>query len=198
MKIGNIVSQIKINVSEDFNVVESLDSIIQGLPTMVIGWDYVNKYFPNVDIINRKINDNTYWTFKKNEKRDIYEEDMYYFTQRAYNNLIKDIVYVFIDPILFNLKTIKKVLKKLESISNLIAYHHKNMVYIYGEKIIFGIDLELLEYIGFNRDKILSKIIKKTQVFLDEKYIFIEYKNRIENLDNQVKFIPYLHTIKNE
>ena len=72
------------------------------------------------------------------------------------------------------------------------------MVYIYGEKIIFGIDLELLEYIGFNRDKILSKIIKKTQVFLDEKHIFIEYKNRIENLDNQVKFIPYLHTIKNE
>ena len=69
------------------------------------------------------------------------------------------------------------------------------MVYIYAEKIIFGLDLTLLEFIGFNKEKILSKISKISQVFLSENQIFIEYKKRVENLDNQVKFIPYLYSI---
>jgi hypothetical protein len=197
MKIGNIVSHTKINVSDDFNVVESLDNIIQGLPTLVVGWDYVNKNFPDADIINRKIDDNTYWTFKRNEKRDIYEEDIFYFTRNAYKSLIKDIKYVFIDPIQFGLKTLKKVINKINSI-DIIGYYHKDMVYLYGDNIIFGIDLELLEYIGIDRNKILLKISSKCLVFLEEKDIFIEYKNSIEHIDNQVKYIPYIYSIKHE
>jgi hypothetical protein len=72
------------------------------------------------------------------------------------------------------------------------------MIYIHFDTFIFGIDLELIEFIGLDVDKFLSKIKNKSKVFLEKNTIFIEYKTRIENLDNQVKYIPYLYSIENE
>jgi len=195
MKIGNIVSTTNISVSEDFNVVQSLDKIIQGLPTLIIGWDYVRQNYPDYDIIDKKLSDNLFWTFKKTERRNVHEEDIYYFIQNCYNNLIKDIVYHFIDPFALTPKSIKKLLKKISS-SKSISYHHENMVYIYIENFILGVDISLLEFMGFSREKILSKIKTKTSIFLNKDMIFIEYKHRVEVFENQIKYIPFLYSIE--
>ena len=72
------------------------------------------------------------------------------------------------------------------------------MIYIYSDNFIFGVDLKLLEYIGLNTEKIKSKIISLSPVFLEHSDIFIEYKNIIEEFDNQIRFIPYLYSIKHE
>jgi hypothetical protein len=197
MKIANIVSLANINVSEDFNVVQSLDDIIQGLPTLIIGWDYVKKHYPDYNIITRELGPNLWWTFKKHEKRDLHEEDIYNFTERTYKNLITDVSYVFVDPIIMSGKKIRKIVKKICSLSSVIAYEHQSMIYLYGEKLIFGIDLSLLSFMNLNVDKLKEKIIKKSSIFLKDESIFIEYKKRVENLDNQVKFIPYLYSIEN-
>lgn len=197
MKIGNIVSVEKIDVSVDFNVVQSLDEIIQGLPTLIVGWSYVKKNYPDYDIIDRKLGDNLYWTFRKTEKRELHEEDIYNFKQMTYGYLIKDIDYVFIDPIQQNRKLIKKILKKIYSLEKKISYQHDNMIYLYGENIVFGIDLTLLEFIGLDPSKITQMISRNTHVSLTKEPIFIEYRKRIENLDNQVKYIPFLYSLEN-
>ncbi len=197
MKIGNIVSTTKIDVSVDFNVVQSLDEIIQGLPTLIVGWDFVKKNYPDYDIIDRKLGDNLYWTFKKTEKRELHEEDIYNFKQTTYGYLIKDINYVFIDPIQHNRQLTKKILKKLKSFKNIIAYHHDNMIYLYAENIVFGVDLTLLEFLGYSPSKITQMVSRNTHVSLIKENIFIEYRKRIENLDNQVKYIPFLYSIEN-
>ena len=72
------------------------------------------------------------------------------------------------------------------------------MLYIYAEKIIFGVDLKLLKYIGLDYKKIKDKIIRKSLVFLTNDKILIEYKNTVAELDNQVRYIPYLFSITNE
>jgi hypothetical protein len=197
MKIGNIVSTTKIDVSVDFNVVETLDEIIQGLPTLIVGWDFVKKNYPDYEIIDRRLGDNLYWTFKKTEKRELHEEDIYNFKQITYNHLIKDIKYVFVDPIQQKLRTIKKIIRKIKSCDKTIAYHHDNMIYIYCENVVFGVDLTLLEFIGILPSKITQMIRDYTHVFLNKESIFIEYRKRIENLDNQVMYIPFLYSIEN-
>jgi len=113
MLIANIVSVANVNVSCDFNVVKSLDLTVQGLPTLIIGWDYIKKHYPDYDIIDRKLSDNLYWTFKKTERRELHEEDIYNFVERVYKQLTKDIKYTFIDPIIFDRKTIIKLKKKI-------------------------------------------------------------------------------------
>jgi hypothetical protein len=197
MKLANIVTTTSVSVSKDFNVVKSLDETIQGLPTLIIGWDHVKKNYDNYDISNRVLAPSLYWTFKKTEKRDLHEEDIYNFTQLIYNNLVKDISYVFIDPIITKKKVIKKILKKIHTTKDITSYHHNDMIYMYGDKIIFGIDLNLIEFIGLNVDKVLLKIKSKSKHFLTKNTIFIEYKSRVENLDNQAKYLPYLYSIEN-
>jgi hypothetical protein len=198
MKIANIVSNQKVSVSEEFNVVVSMDDIIHGLPTLIVGFDYVNKNYPNFDVMDRKLGEKLYWTLKRTEKRDKYEEDLSWFINKVLTDLISDISYVFVDPIQYNAKTIRKIIRKFHSMENKITYQNGQMLYVYSDKIIFGVDLKLLKYIGLDYSKIKDKIIIKSSVFLTNDKILIEYKNTINELDNQVRYIPYLYSITNE
>jgi len=198
MKIANIVSQTDIQINQDFNVVKSMDEIIHGLPTLIIGFDYVNKNYPDFDILSFTIERNLYWTFRKNEKRDKYEHDLSLFITKVYCDLVQEISYIFIDPIHYNKKTLHKIIKKIKTLKNIISYVNNEMIYVYSDKLIFGVDLNLLGYIGFKKDMVKNKIKHLSSVFLEDSRILIEYKNIVEELDNQVKYIPYLYSIKNE
>lgn len=198
MKIANILSNNDVKAPIEFNVVNTLDEIINGLPTLIVGYDYVNKAFPDFDITNNKLADNLYWTFKRTEKRDKYEEDLNWFIKKAYLSLVKDILYISIDPIQHRPKTLFKIVRKLYSIDNKVAYLDGNMIFIYGDKIIFGVDLELFKFVGFDIDKIKNKIKDNCTHFLDKNSIFIEYKKVVQLLDDKVMYIPYLAYLKNE
>lgn len=197
MKVANIVSDSKVDVSKDFNIVKTTDEIIDKIPTLIVGWDFIKEKYPDYDILNKKLSDNVYWTFKKTEKRDIYEEDIFNFIELSYKSFVNKTTYIFIDPIHRSRKEIKKILKKIYSFKKIISYEHGHMIYIYGENLIFGVDLNLIEFIGLNINKIKTKIIQISNIFLTEKDIFIEYKKRVEILDNQVKYIPLLYSIEN-
>jgi hypothetical protein len=198
MKFANIVSTTKINVPQDFNVVQSMDEIIHGLPTLIIGFDLTDKLFRNYDVGNIKVTDNVYWTTKKTESRDKHNIELEWFKHFAYHELIKDINYIFVDPIQYKKKSLLKILKKIYTIPNKISYQHNDMIYIYSDKFIFGVDLKLIKYIGLDISKIKRKIINVSSVFLEGADIFIEYKYIIDDMENQVRFLPYLYSIKNE
>ena len=198
MKFANIVSTTQINVPQDFNVVQSMDEIIHGLPTLIIGFDLTDKLFPNYDVGNIKVTDNVYWTTKKTESRDKHNIELEWFKHFAYHELIKDINYIFVDPIQYKKKSLLKILKKIYTIPNKITYQHNDMIYIYSDKFIFGVDLKLIKYIGLDIPKIKRKIINISSVFLEGADIFIEYKYIIDDMENQVRFLPYLYSIKNE
>lgn len=194
MYIANIITNSNINVDKYFNVSNSLDNIIPNLPTLIIGWDIVKTINPYADFIDKKLSENTYWTFKKIERRDIYESDLYDFISLSYQNLIKDISYQFVDFIQdLNVRTtFKTILKDKQK----ITYQHQSMLYIYSDKIIYGIDLNQGAYLEYDTETILHKLKITSKVFLDDK-IITEYNDIIEMLDNQIKYIPYLYYIEN-
>ena len=55
--------------------------------------------------------------------------------------------------------------------------------------------LNLVEYIGFDVDKVRKKVKDKSIVFLEGEEILIEYQNHLERLDNDIKLIPFLYSI---
>jgi hypothetical protein len=197
MKIANIFSKSNIEVPQDFNVVTSFGDIIEGLPTLTIGYEYVNEHYPDFDITNTCLGGNLYWTFRKNEKRDKYEQDLRWFISKVYGDLVNKISYIFVDPIQYKTKTLVKIVKKIYFLKSIISYKTNQMVYIYGDNLIFGIDLKLFKYIGMNIDKIQTKIKDISTVFLDESDIFIEYKNTLSMLDNKARYLPFLYSIRN-
>jgi len=141
MKVANIVSVNNISVSEEFNVVKSMDEIIHGLPTLIVGFDYVNKNYPDFNILDVELEPNLYWTVKKTERRDKHSEDLTWFINKVYSDLTKEIKYIFIDPLQYKPKSIWKIIRKLYSIDKLFTFVNGDMIYIYGDKFIFGIDL---------------------------------------------------------
>ena len=197
MKLANIVSINTPSVSDTINVVKTMDEIIHGLPTLIIGYDYINKHYPDFDITNISLGPDLYWTFKRTERRDKYDEDLNWFISKIYIDLIKDISYIFVDPLQYNKKTLVKIIKKIKSLENKISYINDEMVYIYGEKYIFGVDLKLLKYMSIDSTKIKNKIKQISTVFLDDNNILIEYKKSVGMLGTQVRYIPYLYSITN-
>jgi len=197
MKIANIFSRSNVEVPQDFNVVTSFSDIIEGLPTLIVGYDYVNDKYPDFDITDICLGGNLYWTFRKTEKRDKYEQDLKWFITKVYADLTNELSYIFVDPIQYRGKTLVKIIKKIYSLKNIISYVNDEMIYIYGDKLIFGVDLRLLTYMGIDTEKIQRKIKAVSTVFLDNSDIFIEYKNTVSSLDNKARYLPFLYSIRN-
>ncbi len=183
---------------DKFNVVDSLDKIIESLPTLIIGWDLVKQINPNADYLDRRLSDNVKWTFTLTEKRGLHEEDLYYFIKDCYNNLITNITYKYIDFILTNDNDLVDIFKNIKNCKKNIAYKSDNMVYIYSSNYIFGIDLDIVEFVGRNPNKLIDYLKSFVTDFLVDDKILIEYNVYMESLNNQVKFIPYLYSIENE
>ena len=148
--------------------------------------------------IDKKLSDDIFWTFKKTERRDIFEEDLYNFINYSYNRLIKNIKYRFIDLIQYSESELKDTFKKIKKSENVIGYKYQNMLYIYIDNIIYGVDTKLIKYIGHDLESTLNKIISYFDVFLEKEEILIEYKDIIDVLNNEVKYIPYLYSIEHD
>lgn len=197
-KIANIVSDNTINVSEIFNVVKTMDEIQHGLPTLIVGLDLADKYYPDFDITNICLAPNVYWTFKKSQKRDKYAEDLDFFINKVYHDLLKGVTYYFVDLIQNQTKTLKRIIQKIREFKTITTYIHDEMVYLYSDNLIFGIDLKLARYIGMDSEKLITKIKSVSTVFLTYDEILIEYKKNLEEMEFQARYIPYLVSIINE
>ena len=200
MKIGNIVTDDVISVGNEFNVVKSLDNIINGLPTLIIGHSIVKETFKiDLDFIDRNI-DGMFWTFSKKEMKKHHIIDLNNFINHCYGELVNNIHYIFIDPIQYSKGKIRKIINKILKLDNIITFNYDDkMLYIFDDNLLFGIDLELIKFIGLDDVKIKDKIISISKTFLGGDKILIEYNNELERLDDQVKFIPILYSInKNE
>ncbi len=197
MKIGNIFTTQKIEVPEEFNIAKNEAELIEGIPTLYVGFDYVDKHFPNFDITNKCLGGDKYWTFKRTEKRDYFEETLKWFMLKAYHLHVDKSFYIYVDPLNYKGKTLRKIIKKILSINGLVTYLIDDMVYLYGDNYLFGINLKVLKFVGVDVDKVKRKIKSITTVLLEGSDILIEYKNSISILNNKLRYIPLLYSIRN-
>ena len=152
--IGNIVTSNDLKVDENFNVVDSLDNIIEGIPTLLVGIDNAKKKSDKLNYIERQLDDNTFWTFTKKEKRVLFEEDLFYFIENSYKHLTEKINYVFVDAILFDNTKMKGIFDEISKNDNNITFITNEMVYIYCCNKIFGIDLKQINHCNINTKNI--------------------------------------------
>jgi len=198
MYIGNIVTD-NIIKDNDFKVCTSIDLIDETLPTLIIGWKLVKEmYGDNVSILHKKINQRTYWTFNKRERKIDFENDLELFKDFCIESFGENIPYVYFD-ILYGKKNINyRILRKLLSLKNPITYIVDNgMVYIYSENIIFGIDLNILDFFKGKKDKVIKKLKNiKNNVFANNE-IFNSNGDLLIKVKNKKRLIPYITNILN-
>lgn len=166
---GYIVSDIKYkDLNEDIvKVVSSTDECDKPLPRLIVGLDNAKKYASEngfeFDILNHTYPNGDMWTFKKTEKREMYEDDIEAFKEMIVRIQGNDITYRYID--VFKLKTseIKRLYNlmlnnTLKRDTNYIIVD-KDMVYMALENnTVIGISLAHLRYIGIDKEKVIEKL----------------------------------------
>ena len=193
--IANILTDKKFTDSELYNVVSSKDKLIGDIPTLIIGWGYTKKMYPESNILNWKINDNIFWTYGKREKRNKYEENVEKFKKASINKFIKSVKYQY-----YNLLTISEEEKKY--IISLLCrdckthiYINCDMVYIFDDEnnIVIGFSLRDIDYINSSRKKMFNIILRnKNNNIIDIKDT-LSYDMKI-SLNDCKYVIPYLYS----
>lgn len=191
--VGNIVTNNGITgIPNGFNVLsieEYLKIKDNTLPTLIIGWEETKTNVPEASILRKKIKDNFYWTFSTTEKRTIFEEDLKSFIEKTYEDYVKEIKFFNIDPVIYKINTTEELITKIKNVAGGFAYLYLNkVVYIYHNSIIFSIDLEQLDFIGFDREIIISTLKESTKFF--EENLEKNFKNELKYLT--IKYLPYL------
>lgn len=197
MRIANIITDEKIKLDKKFNIIQSLEEMVDDVPTLLIGLDNANKLNVKLNYLDRKIDDNTFWTFNKKEKRMLFEEDLFYFIEYSYNTLIKDINYHFVDVILSDSMDVVDIFSEINQHDKVITFINIDMVYVFIDKTIYGFDLRQISFIGKDKITFIDKIKKMSEVFLDSEQILIEYKNELSMFNDEVKYIPLIYSIRN-
>ena len=176
-KIGNIISDVNVNNIELYNKVSCLSEIDNNLPTLIIGLDKARENINGFSILKKRYN-NIFWTFKKNERRNDYENDTKLFFNYSINCIIKDIKYKYINFTKFKSCKIKSFINYI-NLDKKIYYimPNNNFIFIYDKNIktVMGISLSLCDYAKLKRDKIIKKINNSNNLCkIDNKFIYNE------------------------
>jgi hypothetical protein len=170
--IANILTDKPFIDNELYNVVDSKDKLIGGIPTLVVGWDYTKRLYGNASILDWSIDRNTYWTYGKREKRNRYDENIVNFRKLAMTKFIKSVKYKYYSIITISDDDKKYILGLLSKDSGSNIYLAHDMVYVLDnvENVVIGFSLKDIDYVGKDRKKIFSMIYKnKNNVIIDIK-----------------------------
>jgi hypothetical protein len=180
---------------DNFKICKDLDTINDSLPTLIIGWSNTKELIKEeISILHKEINDNLFWTFSPKERKVDYDKDIITFKKKCYNKIGNNIPYVYLDILHGKFHINKKIIQKIYTLSEPISYISKNnMLYIFGENIIFGVDLNICELIGINKEKIIERIEDIPNSILIGNEIFNKCKDYIKRTDNREKLVPYIY-----
>lgn len=191
--IANILTDKPFVNNELYNVVDEKDKLIDGIPTLVIGWGYTKKMYPEASILNWSIDRNVYWTYGKREKRNRYEENIEKFRQLAITRFIKSVKYKYYSLLTISDDEKGYLISLFCKPNGSVVYINYNMVYVLDENNnVIGFSLRDIDYLGKDRKKMLSLIFRnKNNVIIDIKDT-LSWETK-SSLNNCSYVIPYLY-----
>lgn len=181
--IANILTDKNFPKEDLYNIINDINDIEIGIPTLIIGWEYTKNLFPNANILDWEINRNIFWTFGKREKNQRYVETLEEFKTLAVKRFIKSIEYRFVNILtksdgIDNLKTL------LDLGYNFNVFINNDILYINccGNNIVYGYSLRDIEYGGGNKKELFSAIYSNKDInFINIKDLSPELKLLFNN-----------------
>jgi len=199
MNLGFIITEGEYECEDKF-ICGTYDKskVYPDLPKLIVGMALADEISDEeTDILDRVLSDGSFWTFKKKEQRKYHMEDIEDFKQYCYDKLVDGFEYEFLDPLMTTTEEHKAKFEAIKNTGDLITYYNKDMAYINANGMIYGINIMFYEYLGMDRDTMLTKLKEISKVFLVEEDIIIEYKDYMERFENQERYIPYLYSVIN-
>jgi hypothetical protein len=191
MILGYIVTDRKLkNIDGFVGQVGDISLADSAKPILIASWKKAKEDPRYKGILDKKLDENLYWTFSPTESRSDYEEDLKNFYNIIYNNILNNIDYYYINIFKLKYSNIKKLYniilnsKEIESI-----YLSRDILYIPYDGKVLGLSLQVLGYCKIAREKIINKIKQKgIRVIEDDEKIIFKLSKQ---LGNKKYAIPY-------
>ena len=193
MTIGYIISDDQKPFGSWFEVISYADYNEQvHTPCLFIGLDKLSSFMgQTMDSVNRKLDDQRYYTFTKFEYRKYHESDVYDFKKTCYENLIKGLNYYFVDPLLLSEEKYQKIIDKcLKFKDTITTMSYGDMYYISVNDTILGFNKNFQDIL--TTDETFNNVINESKTFFKGEDVILEYSEHLEMLDGDIKYLPYL------
>ena len=191
--LGYIVSKNKIKETFDFIDVVSDYSMVKDKdkPILIVGLEEARKIASSFSIIEKKLDNNLFWTFGKREKRLDFEKDVEAFQEYVIKKNINTIQYHYINLVKLKLHSIKRLIKIINNSDEKYFYFKNNMIYLYYKDIVASVSTDILSLFNVSKKKIFNIIRgnKKNIIFTNDNKISSKIKRLIVN---KQYVIPYL------
>lgn len=190
--LGYIVSDRKIIGLKDFvKQVSSLSEADLAKPVLVVGIDLAKSMTNNFSILDKKLGDNMFWTFKKTERRTEYDRDINIFYNNIIYNNINNIKYYYINIIKLSYTSIKKLYNIVFSNDSKYIFIDNGMIYVLHEDVILGISINILQYMRIDTKKIIDRLYSNPNNIICDDSTKCMKSIRSEIGDNKYA-VPYL------
>jgi hypothetical protein len=125
---------------------------------LIVGYKNAKEICGDINILNKKIGKNLYWTFSKRERRADYEEDLKNFQDTVSNFVSKFCVYEYVDVMTIDDERRKEFNETISDDHVKVAYVTNTMYYIYHpvKNKTYGISKEVLKAIGSGEERMLK------------------------------------------
>lgn len=192
--IGNIVTTA--NIEWDYlKKCNDISEADPSMPTLIVGIERAKALIREFNILNHTYDNNIFWTYGKRERRDEYEQATKSFIKTCINRICEPITYEFLDFIDFDKDKLKKLCEYINNAIYKILYNDYNKtLFIYDtiDKKVYGISLQLIEYIGRDKQKFMRWVGKSKGNTLLNDMKFIP-KNISRIIDNDRYLVPVLY-----
>lgn len=161
--LGYIVSKNKIkNILPNIQVVPSISLIEdKNKPILIVGLEEAKKNASSFSILEKKLDEKLFWTFGKREKRSDHETDIEKFQDFVLKESLCGVKYYYFNVLKVNFGTLKRLISIINNQEEKYFYADKKIIYMYYDNFILGVSLDIIDYLGLKRKKILD-LIRKT------------------------------------
>lgn len=192
--IGNILTDNTFTDNVLYNVASDVNGLIDGIPTLIIGWEKTKELYPDASIISFNVVDDVYWTYGKYERRDKYEANVKKFMDITFKKFVDSLDYVFYDVIFSGDSKFESFIESLLDDKLKTGYIFGDMLYVYydGSKKVVGVSLRDCDYIDEALKKRIFSALYKSQsvkMLKNNEEIPKEIRYKVKNM---TYILPYL------
>jgi hypothetical protein len=182
MKIG-IITRKEFPIYKDFPLLFQYEISDYNL---IIGYSYAKELYPETNFLKNKINKNTWWIYSNDEKPTDANKLTINILKEIIEEIIRNSEYKVVDPIINKIE--KEQIKRFLEIKNITFYSRKGrMLFLYSKNQIFGFDIEVYKWMGWNLKEIID--FKKIKPFIiDDVYLTLFGEKNL-------KYIPLFYDI---
>ena len=151
------------------------NQIDESKPTLIVGWEYVKQNYLDHNILDKKISNNLFWAFSKDEDEKKFFKDTKLFVENCLLDwLPKDFV---IYDYFFDGNITDFVDKNIDREQKIFLYHKKGALYVNNDNRNFVFNIQNIVHFGFETRESLTKL------FNDKNTVIFSYHNMKDVFD---------------